>query len=93
MVWPHIQQKKPNNRKSSWVGELEVTAKWEWGGGEKERGWQYKGDLHKIKGLAPFCQWCKETLKISHPPTITTIFEKFDPTPFWRRGGGGLDYA
>ena len=28
------------------------------------------GGLQKIRGLAPLCQLCKETLKISYPPII-----------------------
>ena len=49
------------------------------------------GGLHKIRGLAPLCQLCQETLKISHPPIIA-IFEKFHP-PFMKKGGGGSNYA
>ena len=40
----------------------------------RERGKQYMGSLHKIRMLAPLCQLCKETLKVSHashPPIIT----------------------
>ena len=29
------------------------------------------GGLHKIRGLAPLCQLCQETLKTSHPPVQT----------------------
>ena len=28
------------------------------------------GGIHKTRGLAPLCQLCKDTLKISHPPII-----------------------
>ena len=28
------------------------------------------GGIHKIRGLAPLCQLCKDTLKVSHPPII-----------------------
>ena len=58
-----------------------MTGKWEgldkiWKKKKKrrERGKQYMGSLHKIRMLAPLCQLCKETLKVSHashPPIIT----------------------
>ena len=38
---------------------------------------QFRGDLHKIGGLAPLCQLCKETSKTSHPPPLQN-----QPTPF-----------
>ena len=28
------------------------------------------GGLNKIQGLAPLCELCQETLKISHPPIM-----------------------
>ena len=28
------------------------------------------GGIHKTRGLAPLCQLCKDTLKVSHPPII-----------------------
>ena len=38
------------------------------------------GSLHKIGGVAPVCQLCKETLKILHPPIIKpTIYSWFSP--------------
>ena len=33
--------------------------------------------LHKIRGLAPLCQLCQETLTTSHPPVIKPT------SPFW----------
>ena len=63
------------------------------------------GSLHKIGGLAPVCQLCKETLKIFHPPIIKpthirgfppissknslNILEKFHP-PFMKEEGRGI---
>ena len=34
----------------------------------KKRGVGNRVGLHKIGGLAPLCQVCKETLKSPHPP-------------------------
>ena len=41
------------------------------------------GGLHKIRGLAPLCQLCQETLKTSHPPVQTMT----PPPPPGREGG------
>ena len=43
---------------------------WRWKG--NGGGWT-RGGLHKVGGLAPLCQLCKETLKITHPPIIKPI--------------------
>ena len=43
------------------------------GGGRQYWGMGGGVVLHKIRGLAPFCQLCKETLKINHPPIIKAI--------------------
>ena len=73
--------------------------RWQGSGGrgtkfEEGRGRQYRGDLHKIGGLASLCQLFQETLKISNPQPflalpissknfpstlITAIFEKSHP--------------
>ena len=77
MAWSPTQPKKHENRKSSGGGG------WRWqgsgGGGRVDKIWKMEGEvgnigggggLHKIRRLAPFCELCKETLKISHPPII-----------------------
>ena len=52
-------------------------------GGDREVGGGM-GGLHKIRGLAPLCQLCQETLKTSHPPVQTMT-----PPP-WQKGWGAL---
>ena len=52
MLWAH----------SRWCKYIFVYKIW------KRGGRQYKVNLHKIGGLAPLCQLCKETLKSFHSP-------------------------
>ena len=42
----------------------------------KKRDW----GIHKIGGLAPLCQLCKESLKICHPPIIKPTPHSWLPT-------------
>ena len=59
------QPKKHDNRMSSGgVGERWIEKILKRGGA----GLGNIGGLHKIRGLAPLCQLCKETLQIFHPP-------------------------
>ena len=63
--------KETGQQKVQWGWHLKVTGKWgeEWVGQNlKKRGVGNRVGLHKIGGLAPLCQVCKETLKSPHPP-------------------------
>ena len=75
----------------------------------KEGGGGNIGSLHKITGLAPLCQLCKVTLKISHsphykinpPPPIPSFplvlveISNLPLQPFFKnlKGRGGSDYG
>ena len=48
----------------------------------KKGGQAVQWGLHKIRGLAPLCQLCQETLKTSHPPVQTMT-----PPPLAERVG------
>ena len=56
--------KETGQQKEQWGWRLE-----EWVGQNlKKMGVGNRVGLHKIGGLAPLCQVCKETLKSPHPP-------------------------
>ena len=86
MAWSLILPKKQDNRKNS---EVEVDGV---GQNFKKGGRQHRRGLHKIGGLAPLSELCKETLKIPH-----LLHYKTTNAPhyihFWkissRRGEGG----
>ena len=69
--------KETGRQKEKGVGsdkEVKEGGRGGWGGQDLNIGVGNIGGLHKIRGLVPLCQLCKETLKISHPPSITAIF-------------------
>ena len=79
MAWSPIQPKKHDKRKSNGVGGGGGRRGGERGGQNMKKGAvggrQYRGGLHKIRELPPFCQLCKEIFPSSPiikptPPTI-----------------------
>ena len=100
MVWSPIHLKK-QQQKEQWRWGLEVKLEeWGWTTFEKE-GIGNIGGLHKIRGLALFCQLCKDTpspfflapppflVKISHPPHYSHFWKVSSPLLY---EGGDLNY-